>query len=161
MRVVVLHDDADVAGFDARWPHVHGAPVEIARATLSELRAQTGPVCESVDLRLDKPGELAPLLESKRMIAPDVREAPVRGALDAYVNSTYRSLRYREVGGAGARLDAAQSVPPLLTALFALEGRVRPFTKYLPAALPHADLAWLRGEGEFRPQRGAARGRTP
>lgn len=44
---VVLRDDADVADFDARWPYVH-APVEIARATLSELRAHTGPVYESV-----------------------------------------------------------------------------------------------------------------
>lgn len=137
------------------------------------------------------------------MLATDARDAVVREALDAYVNFTYRSLRYREVGAAGARLDAAESVPPLLTALFALEHRIRPFNKYVAAALPdgfplarllavldgdadeqHAlfrdvervarkagfddvldawepDLAWLRGEGEYRSQRGAARGRTP
>ena len=34
---VVLRDDADLTSFDARWPYAHGAPVEVARATMSEL----------------------------------------------------------------------------------------------------------------------------
>ena len=38
------------------------------------------------------------------------------------VNSLYRSLRYAMVGAAeGARLDAAESLAPLLTAVFAMD----------------------------------------
>lgn len=78
---------------------------------------------------------------------PDaVRDRLVREALDGYVNATYRSLRYRMVGVEdGARLDGAESIPPLLTALFALDGRVRPFNKYLARELrerPLGDPAW-------------------
>src|SRR5205814_5381813 len=52
--------------------------------------------------------------------------------LDAYFNSCYRSIR--NLGG-GRRveglLDAAESIPPFLTGLFALHRRVRPFNKFL------------------------------
>lgn len=148
---VVLRDDADLAAFDARWPYTHGARVEIARATLSELRvagdygtpsAWSRPVYGAVDLRLDKTGEVAAILETKRTVQPDARPAILRESLDAYINSTYRSLRYRLTGaGAGVRLDAAAAVPPLLDFLFAAEGRVRPFNKYLENDLTHRPLA--------------------
>ena len=72
---VVLRDEADLESFDERWPYVHGARVEIARARLSELRvagdygtpsAWTRPIYAAVDLRLDKTGEVAAILEEKR-----------------------------------------------------------------------------------------------
>jgi predicted nucleotidyltransferase len=148
---VVLRDEADLAAFDARWPYTHGAPVEIARATLSELRTEgdrgtpsawSRPLYGAVDLRLDKTGEVAGILEAKRTLEPEARDAIMRESLDAYINSTYRSLRYRLVGaGAGVRLDAAAAVPPLLDFLFAVDGRVRPFNKYLEAELAERPLA--------------------
>jgi len=58
----------------------------------------------------------------------------VRDALDAYVNSTYRSLRY------GTRLDAVESLAPALRAIFGLAGRIRPFNKYLEWELRHHPL---------------------
>ncbi len=148
---VVLRDDANLAAFDTRWPSTHGAPVEIARATLSELRAAgdfgtpsawSRPLYSAVDLRLDKTGEVAAILETKRAVQPEARPTILREALDAYINATYRSLRYRLVGaGAGARLDAAAAVPPLLDFLFAVENRVRPFNKYLELELERLPLA--------------------
>lgn len=73
---VVLRDRDGVAdAFDARWPYVHGAPVEIARSTLSELRrlGDYGTPSEwsrylytRVDLILDKTGEIAAILREKR-----------------------------------------------------------------------------------------------
>lgn len=152
---VVLRDDADLESFDRRWPFVHGEPVEVSRSTLSELRvagghetpsAWTRPIYEAVDLRLDKTGDVAAILQEKRLLQPEARPVILRESLDAYVNSTYRSLRYRLVGaGAGVRLDAAAAVPPLLDFLFAVEGRVRPFNKYLEqelARLPFAEGAF-------------------
>ena len=148
---VVLRDDADLDAFDERWPYAHGARLEIARATLSELRvdgdygtpsAWSRPIYSAVDLRLDKTGEVAAILETKRAVQPEARPSILRESLDAYINSTYRSLRYRLVGaGAGIRLDAAAAVPPLLDFLFAAEGRVRPFNKYLEAELTRTPIA--------------------
>lgn len=138
---VVLRDDADVGAFDHRWPYVHGSPLEVARATVTTLRmlgeygtpsAWTRPLYQVVDLLIDKTGEVAAILESKRGVPASARDRVLRDSLDAYINSTYRSLRYRLVGaGAGVRLDAADAVSPLLDFLFALDGRVRPWNKYL------------------------------
>ena len=62
------------------------------------------------------------------------------------MNMLLRSLKNDEAGRViAARLDAAESIPFLLTALFAFDGRVRPFNKWLdyeiqqrPLALPDA-----------------------
>ncbi len=153
---VVLRDDADLCAFDERWPYVHGAQIEIARATLSELRvagdygtpdAWSRPIYAAVDVKLDKTGEVTAILAEKRMIQQHARPALLREMLDGYINATYRSLRYRLVGaGAGTRLDAAASVSPLLEFLFAAEGRVRPFNKYLESELAQRPIAVTIGQ---------------
>lgn len=164
------HSDYDVAvvlrdrpgaleRFDARWPYVHGALVEVARSTLSELRvlAEYGGQEEwsrylysRVNLIIDKTGEIEPILREKQSVPERVRERLVRESLGAYINSTFRSLRYRMVGLLiGARLDGAESIPPLLAALFAIDSRVRPFNKYLEIELresPLSDTAWSADE---------------
>jgi predicted nucleotidyltransferase len=147
---VVLRDDADLASFDSRWPYEHGAPVEVARATMSELRvagdfgtpsAWSRPIYGAVDLLLDKTAEVAAILDAKRLVQPEARLTMLRESLDAYINSTYRSLRYRLVGaGAGVLFDAAAAVSPLLDFLFALDGRVRPWNKYLEGEVQEQPL---------------------
>jgi predicted nucleotidyltransferase len=147
---VVLRDGA-VERFDERWPYAHGAVVEVARSTLDELRAHgeydtasawARPLYADVDLRVDKTGEMASILQAKQTVPEAVRDRIVREGLDGYVNSTYRALRYSMVGaGNGSRLDASESLPPLLTALFAFEGRVRPFNKYLERELATRPVA--------------------
>jgi predicted nucleotidyltransferase len=204
---VVLRDDAARARFDERFPYLHGARVEVASSTLAGLREHgtIGSPSEwsryhhaHVDVRIDKTGgELLRILEAKESIPAEHRDEVVRESLGAYANSTYRALRY------GTRLDAVESVAPALRTIFALEGRVRPFNKYLEwelrehplagwdadellslvtgvlegdAAAQHElfrrigaaaartagfedaidewepDLAWLRGEAEYRPR---------
>ncbi len=123
--------------------------------TLGDFRRHAEPGTESawaryqysnVRLLLDKEGDIARVLESKRHLPPDARGAVARAAIDGYINSTFRSLRNRLLGlETAARLDAAESVPLLLTAIFALEGRVRPYNKYLEWELgehPLAEGAW-------------------
>jgi hypothetical protein len=52
--------------------------------------------------------------------------------LDGYLNLAYRALKADRAGRPEAcRLDAAEAVPWLLDALFALAGRVRPYNGYL------------------------------
>jgi hypothetical protein len=157
--VAVICRDADaVDAFDMRWPYRHGAHVEVVTQTLSEFRAHgeygsssewARPQYTRVHLLLDKAGEVESILAAKSRVPDDARDRIVRNGLDGFINATYRSLRYAAVGAVeGARLDAAESLPPLLTALFGMEGRVRPFNKYLLSELrtePLSDPAW-RGD---------------
>jgi predicted nucleotidyltransferase len=203
---VVARDDAALVRIEQRFPYAHGARVEVASSTLEGLRAHgaIGSPNEwaryqhaHVDVRVDKTnGELAAVLAEKELIPQDRRDDLVRDALGGFINSTYRSLRY------GTRLDAAESIPYALRAIFALAGRVRPFNKYLDWELRHhplpgwppevllqlvagvldrdrasqhelfrlvegearasgfetevdewePDVAWLRGEAEYRPR---------
>ena len=99
-----------------------------------------------MNVLLDRTGEVTSLLEAKRRLPDEAAAALAREELDSYVNSTARSLRNGLLGlEHAARLDAAESVPYLLTTIFALEARVRPFNKYLEAELrerPLAEPAW-------------------
>jgi len=62
-------------------------------------------------------------------------------ALDGYINSYVRSLKNDRAGLAvESHLDAGESLSPLLTTLFAIHGRVRPFNKFLGWELEHHPL---------------------
>jgi nucleotidyltransferase-like protein len=125
--------------FDREFPYVHGALVEITSATLDELRASTSEhgryAAAHSDVVLDKTGgELTGVLAEQESLPPGTRDSIVREALDAYINQTYRSLRY------GTGLDAAEAIPHALRTIFALEDRVRPYNKYLEWELRHHSL---------------------
>lgn len=120
----------------------HGSPVDVV--VLSERRfAEVGLPGSGTEwdrysyvrceLVLDKTdGRLGSLLEAKARLSDAEAAALAPEALDTYINSFYRSARNHENGlVVEARLDAAESVPPLLTFLFAVHGRVRPFNKFL------------------------------
>lgn len=156
---VILRDDSALAAFDERWPYRHGADVEVATATIDDLREHASIGGEQEWARyqyahltplVDKTaGELQRIIDAKERIPDHLRDRVVRPALGAYLNSTYRSLRNASVGLLrAARLDAAESIPPLLIVIFGLEGRVRPFNKYLEWELRHHPLAnadWTPG----------------
>ena len=138
---VVLRDEAALARFDALFPYAHAAAVEIMSTTLDGLRAhgEIGSPSEwaryqyaHLEVLVDRSGgEVQRILDAKEWLPAEERDRVVREALGAYANATYRSLRY------GTTLDAAESVPFALTAVFALDGRVRPFNKYLEWELGH------------------------
>jgi hypothetical protein len=66
----------------------------------------------------------------------------LRLRLGDYINMLFRSLRNLEAGrDVEGRLDAAETIPPLLKTAFALEGRVRPFNKWLRHDLEREPLA--------------------
>jgi predicted nucleotidyltransferase len=133
---VVLRDRAALARFDDEFPYRRGALVEITSTTLDDLRAdddvfgtsreQEHYAAAHIQVLVDKTGgELAEVVASQELIPHSHRDQLVREALDAYINATYRSLRY------GNRLDALESLPAALRTIFGLAGRIRPFNKYL------------------------------
>ncbi|MEV5976920.1 hypothetical protein [Streptomyces sp. NPDC052114] len=99
--------------------------------------------------RLD--GGVAELVARKATLTPEEARRLAADSLDAYINSLYRSAKsHRDGRRRAAHLDAAESVPWFLTALFALHGRVRPYNKYLewelaryPLGAPHWSLPRL------------------
>ncbi|HEX4254846.1 MAG TPA: hypothetical protein VH089_07145 [Streptosporangiaceae bacterium] len=77
-------------------------------------------------------GEITRLTRAKGTLRPAEARRLAAGALDAYVNAAYRSAKnHRDARPTEAHLDAAESLPHLLTTLFALHRRVRPYNKYL------------------------------
>ncbi len=120
----------------------HGSPVEVAVLTQSTFERAGLPGsgsewdrysyvrCELVLDKLD--GEIERLVTEKASLSEEEAAALAPAALDDYVNSYYRSARdHQNDLTLEARLDAAESMGPLLTTLFALQRRVRPFNKFL------------------------------
>ena len=136
---VVLADPEACERFDREFPYTHGARVEIVSATLDGIRNESSEhgryAAAHADVVLDKTGgELTRVVAGQESLPTGSRDSVVRDALDAYINQTYRSLRY------GTRLDAVEAIPYALRTIFALENRVRPYNKYLEWELRHHPL---------------------
>ena len=146
---LVVNGDTDPVR--QRFPLRRGDPVEVVVYSLEEFRAYALPGSETewnryafthVKVEIDKLcGLVQQLVDEKGSLSADEAEGLAPAALDAYINSYYRSAKNLERGLAlEAQLDAAESIPSLLSALFALNGRVRPFNKYLAWELEHFPL---------------------
>jgi hypothetical protein len=164
VRLVVR--DELLAEYEDRFPLRRGDALEILVCSGAELRAW--PEWDRYSFAhvravLDPDGEIQGLIDAKGRLAGDEARALAAAQLDAYVNALYRSAKSLESGRAlEGRLDAAESVPPFLTALFALHGRLRPFNGYLRWELETHPLAagppWRAGALLPRLERIAADG---
>ena len=95
-----------------------------------------------VAVLIDKTGRVQEVVEAKGDIPEEHRLPIVVTALDAYINSLYRSLKcLRNDNDLGARLEAADAIGHALTVIFALEGRHRPYYGYLARELEARPLA--------------------
>jgi hypothetical protein len=134
----------------------HGSTIEVAVYSLAQFE-QAGELGSSngwdrysyahAEVVLDKlDGRIAGLVAEKGVLPPRAAHDVAARALDGYINSYHRSAKNAGLGlSIAARLDAAESVAPFLTALFAVHGRVRPFNKYLRwelEAYPLEDELW-------------------
>lgn len=143
-----LTDQSDVDAFvivdrdPKEWRAAHGSPVETWPMTLEEFREHALPGSRDawnraaflgVKVVLDKlDGEIARIVDRKRELTQEEARAIVASNLDDYINALFRSLHNLEAGRAlEGRLDAMDTLPPLLTTVFALDNRVRPFNKWL------------------------------
>ncbi len=82
---------------------------------------------------VDKTGDLQSLIDEKGKIPEAEVKKFITGALDAYINFVYRSLKcIRDGYFLGARLEATIEIGLFFDLIFALhDGRLRPFYKYL------------------------------
>ena len=137
---------------DDRWAFVYGSPVEIVAMTPESFEtyalpgtrdAWNRPAFLFASVEIDRlSGEIGRIVERKRRLTPEEAKAIAAESLDGYINSLFRSLRNLEAGrDVEGRLDAAETIPPLLATAFALEGRVRPFNKWLRHDLQREPLA--------------------
>jgi hypothetical protein len=135
-------------------PFVRGSGLETVEVTPAELRslpAWNRYSATWLEPQLDKTGEVAAALRDAVHVDPATAAEP----LDAYVNSFYRSLKNARLGlELASLLDAQESLPRFLEFVFAVEGRVRPYNKWLEweleqHPLPYAcfDLARLERIG--------------
>ncbi|HEX4788923.1 MAG TPA: hypothetical protein VH372_10715 [Actinospica sp.] len=137
---VVLRDDAPDALLslgDFRSPNLDLAVIKLegfrsyglpADATFWEAYAFAGAqiVYDAVD------GLIGDLVARKTRLDESEAYQRVADYLDAYANSMYRALKnLRDGRRTAALMDAAESVPCLLTVVFALHRRIRPYNKYL------------------------------
>jgi predicted nucleotidyltransferase len=132
----------NVGEYRRTFPLRHGDDPEIIVFSLAELRRHAAIGSESewnrynfahVTVEFDKTGgEIQELVDEKGSLPAEAARTIAAEALDGYINQCYRSAKnVRDGNELAGRLDAAESVPWFLTALFALHERVRPFNKYL------------------------------
>jgi predicted nucleotidyltransferase len=80
--------------------------------------------------RLD--GVITQLVDRQAVPTQEEAHRWARDGLDGYVNFLYRAAKSRRDGDlTAAALDTAESVSWLMTTIFALHGRLRPYNKYL------------------------------
>ena len=143
LRVLVV--DGEEA-FAHSLDTAHGNELEIAAATVSAFRGSPEWDRYSyahVKVPIDKlGGEVRRLVDERGHLTAVEARACARASLDAYLNSLHRSLATSRFGlELESRLDACESASSLLAAIFAFEGRVRPFNKYLAWELENHPLA--------------------
>jgi len=132
----------DVTGVRDRFETAHGSAVEAVVVPYDALDRLADPASSSAwdrysyvhaTVAFDRTdGDFERSIAEMETLAPDTGRAVAAAALDDYINSYVRSLKNERVGlTVESLLDAGESIDPLLTTLFAVHGRVRPFNKFL------------------------------
>lgn len=93
---------------------------------------------------IDKTGEIQKLINEKGVLQESVRNKIIEDSLDSYINEVYRSVKYlRDNQTFASYLDATESLPFLMTVLYAFEGRLKPYNKYFEWELINYPLRLL------------------
>jgi len=86
-------------------------------------------------------GRIEQAVERQTWLSAEETQVVLRHRLDAWINLAYRSLKSARDGNMlAARMDAAEAITPFLDVVFALDGQVRPYSKYLTWSLQHHPL---------------------
>ena len=91
---------------------------------------------------IDKNSTIQKIIDEKGVIPPGQEAKVVEDAIGGYMNAMYRTLKnFRDKNIFAHRLDAAESIPWLLTAIFGVENRIRPYNKFLQWELEKYPIA--------------------
>ena len=94
-------------------------------------------------------GEIEKLFLDKSVIPADKIKEVVSGYLDAYINQIYRSMKcFRDDNQAASQFEAVESINWLFSSLFGLEGRLRPYYKYIQWELKNYPLKYIPWRSE-------------
>jgi len=94
--------------------------------------------------QIDRNGEIQKLIDGKGIIPVDRVREFVSGEFGKYINSYYRAIKnHRDGNMLASRLDGTESMFALIAILFGLEGRLRPYNKYLEWDLENHPLKLL------------------
>lgn len=138
---LVVRDDA-LSETAAAFATGHGASVETVVFSLTDFEC-AGEIGSPTawdrysyahaQVVLDKfEGRIGELVAAKGILSREAAREVATEKLDDYINAYYRSAKNLGDGlVVEGHLDAAESVSPFLTTLFALHERVRPFNKFL------------------------------
>ena len=146
---IVVKDEV-LAVYRQRFAQLRTHDLDLSTTTLDEFSIYAAWGSETswdrysfahVKALVDKLGIVQKMIDEKATI-PGAEVGPlVRRSLDHYVNQVYRSMKcHRDGNLVGWKLDAAESINSLLDALFALNGRLRPYHKYLEWELENYPL---------------------
>lgn len=144
--VYIVVQDEGLVGAKRRYPFRYRPNIDCIITSLTDFRTYAEPGSPDVWDRYSfthvrvlfggAKAEIQGLVDRKGRLPPEIRTQTLRDALDAYLNAVYRTFkRLKQGDGLGAKLEASQSVPPLLTVLFGPEGRHAPFAGYLEREL--------------------------
>ena len=99
--------------------------------------------------QIDRTGEIQRIIEEKgRLPESEVRKYTA-DQLDGFINSYYRAIKNGRDGSAFAsHLDGSESLPFLIGALYGLEGRLKPYNKYLEWEFKNHPLKDFPYEGQ-------------
>lgn len=94
--------------------------------------------------QIDRTGEIQKIIDEKGVIPLDKVKEFVSKELDGYMNLYYRAVKDNRDGNSTASyLDGSESMFYLLNILFGLEGRLRPYNKFLEWDLKEHPLKLL------------------
>jgi len=145
--LVAADDDVDDLAGEAR----HDAQLDVSIAPLTKFRTEALPGSGSewnryafVHARVLKDtdaGLIAELIDAKTTLTEPEVARSWYDRLGGFLNSAYRALKNERDGNAiSAQLDAADALSLYLHYVFVLNGRVKPFNKYLSWELTHYPL---------------------
>lgn len=93
-------------------------------------------------------GEFQKIIDEKGKIPEDRVREITKDNLDSYINCFYRSVKnHRDGNEFASHLDSTESAQWLVAFVFSVEGRVKPFSKYIEWALKEHPLEFLPWSG--------------
>ena len=98
----------------------------------------------------DRTGKIKKIMREKARMPKKKQKVIINNALGAFINQVFRAEKNLRDGiKKAAKLEVIEGIPFFLEAIFALEGRVRPYNKYLEWELnkyPLTKFPWKKGE---------------